>query len=111
MPSATGALGAAQSIRDQLAEPGLRVRVGIHVGDVDVRGDDVSGLAVNIAARIMSEAGTDETLVSEAVRQATLGSHHHFEELRTTQLKGIPGQWTLFRWLAPGHEDDAGRRR
>ena len=102
MPSATGALETAQSIRDQLEEHGLRVRVGIHVGDVDVRGDDVSGLAVNIAARIMSHAEAGETLVSEAVRQATLGSRHRFDDVRTTQLKGIPEQWTLYRWRPVG---------
>ena len=100
MPSATGALEAAQSIGDHLMEQGLRVRVGIHVGDVDVRGDDVSGLAVNIAARIMSYAKAGETLVSETVRRATLGSRHRFEDNRTTQLKGIPERWTLYRWVS-----------
>jgi class 3 adenylate cyclase len=99
MPSATGALETAQSIQDDLAGQGLRVRVGIHVGDVDERGDDVSGLAVNIAARIMSHADAGETLVSEATRQATLGSGHRFEDVRTTELKGIPEQWKLYRWL------------
>ena len=99
MPSATGALEAATSIRAGLAELGLRVRAGIHVGDVDVRGDDVSGLAVNIAARIMGHADADETLVSEAARQATLGSRHRFDATRTTQLKGLPEQWTLHRQI------------
>ncbi len=98
MPSATGALQTAQAIGDQLAEQGLRIRVGIHVGDVDVRGEDVSGLAVNIAARIMGEAEGGEVLVSEAARQSTLGAGHRFEPFGTTQLKGIPGEWTLSRW-------------
>jgi len=97
IPSATAALEAAASIRERLAEQGLHIRVGIHVGDVDVRGDDVSGLAVNIAARIMNHAHADETLVSEAARQATLGSHHRFDATRTTQLAGVPEQWTLHR--------------
>src|SRR5262249_5601928 len=43
MPSATGALDAALSLQEHLAQQGLRIRAGIHVGDVDVRGDDVSG--------------------------------------------------------------------
>jgi len=97
MPSATGALEAAESIGDDLAQRGLQVRVGIHVGDVDTRGDDVSGLAVNIAARIMHHAVAGEIFVSEAARLATLGSGHRFEEVRTTELKGIPGQWRLYR--------------
>lgn len=100
MPSATGALDAAQSIGDHLVERGLRIRVGIHVGDVDTRADDVSGLAVNVAARIMSEAAAGETLVSEAARQATLGSGFHLEPVRTTELKGIPDEWKLYRRLA-----------
>jgi class 3 adenylate cyclase len=99
MPSATSALEAGESIRGHLAEQGLRIRVGIHVGDVDMRGDDVSGLAVNVAARIMAHAGADETLVSEAARQSALGSRHRFETIGTTQLKGIPEEWTLHRWL------------
>jgi class 3 adenylate cyclase len=101
IPSATGAVETAQSIQDDLAERGLRVRMGIHVGDVDERGDDVSGLAVNIAARIMSHADGGQTLVSEATRQATLGSGHRFEAVRTTELKGIPAQWNLYRSLRP----------
>jgi class 3 adenylate cyclase len=99
MPSATGAVDTAQSIQEDLAEQGLHVRVGIHVGDVDERGDDVSGLAVNVAARIMSHADAGETLVSEATRQATLGSAHRFADVRTTELKGLPEQWKLYRWL------------
>ncbi|HWS94223.1 MAG TPA: adenylate/guanylate cyclase domain-containing protein [Mycobacterium sp.] len=99
MPSATGALDTAESIRHRLAEQGLRIRAGIHVGDVDVRGDDVSGFAVNVAARIMNHADADETLVSDAARQATLGSPHRFEATRTTQLKGLPEQWTLHRHI------------
>ena len=95
LPSATAAMETVQSIRGQLAEQGLQIRAGIHVGDVDVRGDDVSGLAVNIAARIMGHAHAAETLLSDGARQATLGSSHGFEESLTTELKGIPGSWTL----------------
>jgi class 3 adenylate cyclase len=97
--SATGALEAARAIQQCLSSIGLNVRVGIHVGDVDVRGDDVSGVAVNIAARIMNRAGSGETLVSAAACQATLGSGLRFEEVGATELKGIPGTWTLHRWL------------
>jgi class 3 adenylate cyclase len=95
MPSATAALLTARAIGEELAERGLQIRAGIHVGDVDVRGDDVSGLAVNIAARIMSHAGAAETLVSDGTRQATLGSSNAFEQFQTVELKGIPGSWNL----------------
>jgi class 3 adenylate cyclase len=102
MPSATGAVETVRSIRDLLDPRGLRIRAGIHVGDVDVRGDDVSGLAVNVAARIMSQADAGETVVSDGARQATLGSRHGFEEKSTVQLKGVPGEWTLYREVSDG---------
>lgn len=99
LPSATAALETGESIRDQLAERGLQIRVGVHVGDVDVRGDDVSGLSVNIAARIMNCAEGGETLVSSSVRHATLGSGLAFDETGPVRLKGIPEAFTLHRWL------------
>jgi len=99
IPSAAGALATARSIIERLGEQGLSVRVGIHVGDVDVRGDDVSGLAVNVAARVMALAKAGDTLASDAARQATLGTDQRFEEVGTTPLKGLPGEWRLFRWL------------
>jgi class 3 adenylate cyclase len=99
LPSATAALATAQSIREELATRGLQIRAGIHVGDVDVRGDDVSGLTVNIAARIMGRAEGAETLVSESVRMATLGSGLVFDDAGAAQLKGIPEAFTLHRWL------------
>jgi class 3 adenylate cyclase len=97
-PSASGALDAARSIINDLLEEGLPVRVGVHVGDVEVRGDDVSGLAVNVAARVMGRAGAGEVLVSDAVCQATLGTEQRFEDAGTTELKGLRGEWRLFRW-------------
>ena len=99
LPSATAALTTARSIRDHLAERGLHIRVGVHVGDVDVRGDDVSGLTVNIAARIMGRAAENETLVSESVRSATLGSGLSFDDAGVAELKGLPEPFTLHRWL------------
>jgi class 3 adenylate cyclase len=69
------------------------------LASVDVRGEDVSGLTVNIAARIMGVAEAGETLVSDAVCSATLGSGLNFGDARTTQLKGIPEPFTVRRWV------------
>jgi len=97
LPSATGAIEAAESIREALSPKGLDIRAGIHVGDVDVRGDDVSGISVNVAARIMSHAKAGDTLVSDATCQATLGSSLRFDSIADVQLKGLPGRFTLHR--------------
>ena len=97
IPSATGAIEAAQSIREALAQQNIDIRVGIHVGDVDVRGDDVSGISVNVAARIMSQAKAGETLVSDAACQAALGSSIRFDGTDDVQLKGLPGRFRLHR--------------
>jgi class 3 adenylate cyclase len=100
MSSATDALDAAHVIQERLAAQDLAIRAGVHVGDVDTRGSDVSGVAINIAARIMGHAEGGEILVSEAVRLAALGSGHRFEQAETTTLKGIPDEWSLFRRIA-----------
>ncbi len=99
LPSATSALEAARAIGDELDRHGLQMRAAAHVGDVDVRGDDVSGIVVNVAARIMGHAGTAETLVSESLRRATLGSGFRFADVRRIALKGVPEEWTVHRWL------------
>ena len=98
LPSATGALGAAKSIRSELGLDGVQLRQGVHVGEIDERGEDVSGIAVNITARIMHQAVGGEVLVSESVRLATVGSSFVFDQARDVELKGVPGPWTLHRW-------------
>lgn len=67
LPSATGAIAAAQRLRDRLTDEQLHVRIGIHVGEADRRGEDVSGLAVNTAARVMSCAAAGQILATSTV--------------------------------------------
>ena len=98
MPSATIAVRAARHLQRSLASSGLQLRIGIQVGDIDHRGDDISGLTVNIAARIMNCAGTDEIVVSASVREAVIGTPLEFETLEPVELKGVPGTWTLYRY-------------
>jgi class 3 adenylate cyclase len=96
-PSADRALTAATAIRASLHEEDLHVRIGVHVGDIERRGDDVAGLAVHIAARVMALARRDEILVTASVPVAVTGAPHHFEPFGEHTLKGVPGSWDLQR--------------
>jgi class 3 adenylate cyclase len=75
---------------------GLEVRAGVHTGDVEVRPDDVVGLAVTIAKRICDLAGPGQVLVSEAVKLQLVGSGIAVSEQGTHALKGVPDEWRLF---------------
>nr|MBA3606598.1 adenylate/guanylate cyclase domain-containing protein [Acidimicrobiia bacterium] len=90
------AIRAAAAIRDELGAIGLQVRAGVHVGEVERRRLDVGGIAVNIAARIMSEAAAGEVRVSRVVRDLVAGSGLVFMERGVTELKGVPGEFELF---------------
>jgi len=100
IPSAGEALRVAAAVRRDLASEGLDVRIGVHVGDIDRRGDDVSGLAVNIASRVMAKAGTGEIVVTASVVAAVAGQAVAFTPLGAEALKGVPGTWELFRVAA-----------
>jgi len=97
LPSAGAAVRAAERIRDQLEADGLAVRIAIHVSDIDRRGADVSGIGVNITARVMAFADSGEIAVTASVPIALTGQVAEFEALGTHQLKGVPGEWDLFR--------------
>ncbi len=97
LPSAGAAVRAAQRIRDALAADGLGVRIGIHVGDIDRRGDDVSGLGVVVAARAMAIADVGQIVVTASIPAAVIGQAALFEPAGTYELKGIPGTWELFQ--------------
>lgn len=90
------AINAAQQIIDQLLVLGVQIRAGIHTGEVERRGDDIGGIGVNLASRVMSAAGTDEVWVSSTVPGLTIGAPIEFESKGTHELKGIPGAWELF---------------
>lgn len=96
-PSATAALTAAMRLQTHLADDDLQIRVGLHVGEIDRRGDDISGLAVNIAARVMSLADDGGVAVTAPVVAALVGQATKFESMGSHELKGIPGTWDLCR--------------
>jgi class 3 adenylate cyclase len=90
------AIGCAVALRDQLADIDVQIRAGLHAGEVELRGDDVGGIAVHIAARIMAEAGPGEVVVSRTVRDLVAGSDRQLEDRGSHQLKGVAGDWQLF---------------
>ena len=75
---------------------GIEVRAGIHTGECELRGDDVSGMAVHIGARIGALAESGEVLVSSTVKDLVVGSGIEFEARGAHELKGVPGEWSVF---------------
>jgi pimeloyl-ACP methyl ester carboxylesterase len=90
------AIRCAAAIRDELAAIGVQVRSGIHTGEVELIGEDVGGMAVNIGARIGALASSGEVLVSSTVRELVVGSGLEFADRDLHALKGAPGEWHLF---------------
>jgi class 3 adenylate cyclase len=90
------AIRCAQAITRAVAIVGVHVRVGLHTGECEIRGHDLAGLAVHIAARVGSLAGPGEVLVSGTVRDLVAGSGIEFDGHGEHELKGVPGSWRLF---------------
>lgn len=92
----TRAARCALAIRDGVRALGLDIRAGLHTGEVESMEDDVGGIAVHIAARIIGQAGPGEILASSTVRDLVVGSGIEFGERGAHTLKGVPLEWHLF---------------
>jgi Adenylate and Guanylate cyclase catalytic domain len=92
------ALHCAVAILAAARAEGLQIRAGVHVGEVETVGNDVRGVAVHEAARIMGEAAGDEILVSEAARLFA-GPDLGFEDRGVRTLKGLDGEWGLAAFI------------
>jgi pimeloyl-ACP methyl ester carboxylesterase len=84
------------AIERGVATLGLHVRAGLHTGEIELFGDDVGGIAVAIAARLTSLAGSDEVVVSSTVKDLVVGSGIRFEDRGIHALKGVPEEWHVF---------------
>jgi pimeloyl-ACP methyl ester carboxylesterase len=91
------AIRSALSISERAHELGIKVRAGLHTGELDITESGIAGIAVHIGARVMSLAGPDEVLVSSTVKDLVAGSGLSFSEKGTHELKGVPGSWRIFR--------------
>ena len=76
---------------------GIQIRAGLHTGEVEQSESDVQGIAVHLAARIMSEAAAGQVVVSRTVKDLVAGSDIEFDDAGEHFLKGIEQKWQLFR--------------
>jgi class 3 adenylate cyclase len=90
------AIRCAGALRDGVRSLGLEIRAGLHCGEVELRGDDIGGIAVHIGARVAGMAGASQVLVSSTVKDLVAGSGISFSDCGEHQLKGVPGAWKVF---------------
>ncbi len=90
------AIRCACAISEGVRELGIEIRAGLHTGECERIDQKVGGIAVNIGARVASQAEAGEVLVSSTVRDLVAGSGIAFRERGVTELKGVPGEWRLF---------------
>jgi class 3 adenylate cyclase len=90
------AVACAVAIRDAGRALGLRIRFGLHTGELELAGAEVRGIAVHTGARVAAKAGPGEVLASSTVRDLVAGSGLEFEDRGSHELKGVPGEWHLY---------------
>jgi len=90
------AVSCARAVRDGATGLGLEVRAGVHTGEIEIHGEEIHGLAVHIAARVVAHAEAGEILVSRTVKDLVVGSGIEFNDRGTHELKGVPDAWQLF---------------
>src|SRR5207244_12235404 len=91
----------AEWLRERLHELRLDSRFGLHLGECELRGEEVSGVAVIVAARVMATAGPNEIVVSQVVHETLRNPADAFHDLGDRVLKGLPGTWRLYGTPAP----------
>jgi class 3 adenylate cyclase/pimeloyl-ACP methyl ester carboxylesterase len=87
----------ARAIASGIRALGIEIRAGLHTGEIELDGDDISGISVAIGARVGALAGPSEVLVSRTVKDLTAGSGFTFEDAGEHELKGVPDRWQLYR--------------
>jgi class 3 adenylate cyclase len=92
----------ATAISRDVAELGIQVRAGLHTGECQLVDGKIGGIAVHIGARVAAESKAGEVLVSGTVKDLVFGSDIQFDDHGTRELKGVPGQWNLYRVTADG---------
>ena len=93
------AIDSAYAMREAVRTLGIEIRIGIHTGEIELREDDIGGIAVHIGARVAALARPSEILVSQTVIDLVTGSGIRFDERGPHKLKGVPGTWRLYTVL------------
>ena len=84
------------AIRDAVAQLGIEIRAGAHTGEIELHGEDIAGLAVHIASRVLAAGQAGEVIVSSTVKDLTAGSGINLSDRGVHTLKGVPDEWRLF---------------
>ena len=100
--SPTRAVRCAASMVDASRVMGVAIRVGVHTGEVELVGDDVRGIAVHVAARVLALAGPDEVWLTATTAELVEGSGLRLEDAGTHELKGLSGARQLWRVVDAG---------
>jgi len=91
------AIRCAHALGTALEPAGIKIRAGLHTGEIELReGADIGGIAVHIASRVMHEAGADEVVCSRTVKDLVAGSEFAFSDRGVCALKGVSEEWQLF---------------
>jgi class 3 adenylate cyclase len=90
------AIKCAHDVAELMGQLGLKVRAGIHTGEIELIGQDVGGISVHIASRIADYAGPGEVLTSQTVKDLASGSGVSFEGIGVRRLEGVPGDWQVY---------------
>ena len=90
------AIRCALSLGETLRTVGLEIRAGLHTGEVEVMGEDIAGIGVHIAARVLDAAPAGQVFVSAAVPMLVAGAGFEFDDRGEHDLKGVPGTWRLY---------------
>jgi class 3 adenylate cyclase len=90
------AIRCARAILDAVRPLGLEARAGVHIGEVEVYGASVSGVAVHVGARLVALAKPNEVIVSAPLRELVGGSNIELRDRGNHELKGLPGMWRVY---------------
>jgi len=90
------AVSTARAILNEVRDLGIEMRAGLHTGEITLHDDDIGGIGVHIASRVIDHAPDGGIAVSRTVKDLTVGSAITYEAIGTFDLKGVPGAWDLY---------------